>query len=65
MPADIFGTLALLMQAAGAILTGTVSDTKTGLPVPGVTVSLADIGRSATTDVRGRYVWRYRPDRSI
>jgi hypothetical protein len=46
----------LLMQAAGAAITGTVRDGASGEPLAGAVVTLPDLGRSTVADDQGRYL---------
>src|SRR6185436_17334296 len=52
----ILASLPVLAQTPAGIITGRVADA-TGLPLPGVTVTIqgSDINRAFTTDAEGRY----------
>ena len=52
---DISATLSSLVSVGDATLTGTITDSVSEEPIPGLTVSLVGLGQSATTGKNGRY----------
>ncbi len=55
MPQVSLLAVILFAQVNGAVLTGSVRDGQTRLPVAGALVALPDIGRTAFADAEGRY----------
>lgn len=59
MTSLLIGSLSLLLtaQAPQASLVGTVTDAKTGQPLPGALISLTDLDRGQAASVDGRFVF--------
>ncbi len=51
----------LTLFAQKGKIEGKVTDSKTGTPVPGITVTLKETGKSVSTDLEGRFVFNAEP----